>query len=155
MRIAAPASIAVFLNRPAHFAQHRPAQDDRVAQIAVDDPRRPEAVLQHDRLIEPQLMAELLDLLGAGVGPEHDLGGIAGRDVDEAEDDDRDADDDHDHPEEAADQISSHALLQTDPIGTEETREPSWIVRGTMIGETRDGVNGMNRYRQLACSRKS
>jgi hypothetical protein len=59
-------------------------------------------------VIETELVAKLGDVFGAAGGTEHDLGRIAGGDVDETEDDDGDAEDDGDHPEEAANEVVGH-----------------------------------------------
>ena len=115
MRIAAPASKAVFLNRLVISPKTGPPQDDGVAEISPDYARGPDSVLENDRLIQTQLMAKRLDFLNPGIWAQHDLGRITWSDMNEAEHDDRDADDDHDHPEEPTDQIMCHDLLRSNP----------------------------------------
>ncbi len=67
MTIAAPASKAVFLKPAGDLAEDGPPQDDGVAEIAPDNARGPDSVLENDWLIETQLTAKRLDFLNPGI----------------------------------------------------------------------------------------
>src|SRR6266576_1363472 len=65
------------------------------------------------RLVEAELGAQPRDVLVGGLRPEHDLGGIAGRDVEDGEDDERHAKQDRADQEEPAEEEERHAARAT------------------------------------------
>ena len=77
--IAATERRKVFLNRETTSSSTgRFSAIDR-PRVTVDGPLEPSRVLDVDRLIEPELVAEDLDVLWPAGGAEHDAGGIARR----------------------------------------------------------------------------
>jgi hypothetical protein len=86
-------------------------QEDRVAEIAGQQASVPVHELHGQRLVEAELAAELADVVGRGVRPRDDAGGIAGGEVDEHER--QRGDDDHhgDHRQHPPEQIDLHARL--------------------------------------------
>ena len=81
---------------------------DRVAEVAAQQLADPRGELNEERLVEPQLGADLRDILGGGEIAGDDRRRIARGQMQEREDEDRD-DDDHRHGrQQAADQEDVH-----------------------------------------------
>jgi len=58
-------------------ARHRLMRDERGAELPVEDIREPVDVLRHDRLVEAELMVDLLDLLDRRAFAEQEIRRIA------------------------------------------------------------------------------
>src|SRR5438093_816323 len=65
----------------AHVLNHGLAVADRVAEVAAQEPAHPRHVLDVDRLVHPELPAEVLLHGGVGGLRHHDVDGIAGREL--------------------------------------------------------------------------
>jgi hypothetical protein len=86
---------------PISVADRKP-REDRGAEIAVQQRPRPRAEAHEERIVEPQVRPDLGDVVvGRGVTRD-DRSGIAGREVEQREDDERD----HRHDDEGREQAT-------------------------------------------------
>ena len=101
--------------------------EDRVAEVAAQQLADPGEELDQQRLVEPQLGADLRDILGGGEIAGDDRGRIAGRQMQQREDEHRD---DHDHRhgrQQAADQEDMHGGSAT------ATQRAGMVTSGTCV----------------------
>ena len=76
--------------------RHRLVAGQRVAEVAREDAAQPVEVADEERIVEVELVAELLQLLGRGVDAQQLLGGVARQQLDDREGQERHAPQDGD-----------------------------------------------------------
>jgi hypothetical protein len=90
---------------------------DRIAEVAFGRVTEEDAVLDPDRLVEPEAGPDLGDGLVGRPWPEHDRGRVAGDEADHEEDEQRDEEQHRHHLGEPAEHVGRHRS----PPGDEET----------------------------------
>ena len=93
-----------------HLRGDRPVEPVRLAEVAANGVEDPLAVLNVERLIQPELVTGLAQQLFGAAGTEDRLGRIARGKVHHREDDDRNPEQDRDHPEQPPRQDECHDL---------------------------------------------
>ncbi len=93
---------------------HRPVVLEGVPHVSLHEPRDPQPVLLPHRLVQPELLAEELDLLEVRAlarrleVADQSRQEVAGRQLDDHEGDDRDEEQGRQHEQEALDEIPAH-----------------------------------------------
>jgi hypothetical protein len=90
---------------------HGHVEEDRLAEIPLQQLPDIIEVLNAERAVEAELGAQVGDILGRGVRPEHDRSRVAGRDAHDHEDDRDDEKHHDDHAEEALENVPYHESL--------------------------------------------
>src|SRR5262245_54793015 len=91
-----------------HVPGHGRAGDDGDAEVPLEEPAEPPHVLDVDGLVEAQPGPELIRHLLRRLGWDQQIGGVAGRQLDEEEDDDRNAEQDGNRVEQPSQRVGPH-----------------------------------------------
>ena len=86
---ARPPSVAVTGRRRTSSAEHGLSRPQGLAEVPVSDGEQPFEVLHVDRPVEPELRAQILEVLAVRLLLQHELDDVAGDQAGEREDDER------------------------------------------------------------------